>query len=392
LNYFYEKIAMKIVIYQPRTGSKRIKLFIPYEMKNERDLIKKMQTRFYHAGQKLWSVLNTGNNLELLKKMYAGKYEIEEDQQIIKQPKFTLKDASLLALSQAEQKLILKGYSPNTLKSYSSELSGFLKYFENHDLKNVTKDQIESYIYYLITKYKISDSRQNSAINAIKFYYEQVLNMPREYYDIQRPKRAHQLPNTLSKEEVIKLINSPGNLKHRAILNTIYSGGLRMGELLNLRIKDIHSNEGYIFLKGAKGKKDRHTLLSKYLLQLLRIYYKEFKPSYWLFEGQTGGKYSAKSVQNIFRKAQQDSGVNPWSTPHTLRHSFATHLLEDGVNLRIIQIWLGHESSKTTEVYTHVVGLNNKKIENPLDNLMDAINFSPQEYKHPGRASTSPTK
>ncbi len=366
---------MKIIIYLPRPGARRIKLFIPYEMKEERELLKKMKTRFYHATQQIWSVLNTEDNLELLKKMFAGKYKTQKEQQIIKQPKFTLNDASLLALSQAEQKLLLKGYSQNTLRCYKSELAMFLKHFENLDLKQVTKDQVEGYIYHLISKYKIGESRQNGAINAIKFYYEQVLDMPREYYDIQRPKKANQLPNILSKEEVIRLINSPVNLKHKAILFTIYSAGLRISEVLNLRIKDIHSNEGYIFIKGAKGKKDRHTLLSNHLLKLLRKYYLEYKPSYWLFEGQTSGKYSAKSIQSVFRKAQKDSGANPWSTPHTLRHSFATHLLENGENLRTIQVLLGHESSKTTEVYTHVVGLNNKKVENPLDKIINEATF-----------------
>jgi len=367
---------MNIIIYSPRPGSRRIKLFIPYEMRDERELIKRMQTRFYHATQKLWSVINTSKNMELLKKMFVGKYEIEEEQQTIQLPKFTLSETSLLALSQSEQKLLLKGYSLNTLKSYKSELASFLKYFENLDLKNITKDQIEGYIYHLINKYKISESKQNSAINAIKFYYEQVLNMPREYYDIQRPKRASQLPNTLSIEEVYKLINSPANLKHKAILYTIYAAGLRMGELLNLRIKDIRSKEAYIFIKGAKGKKDRHTVLSEYLLNLLRKYYKKYRPSYWLFEGQDGGKYSASSVQSVFRIAQKRSGANPWSTPHTLRHSFATHLLENGENLRNIQVLLGHESSKTTEVYTHVIGVNNKKVKNPLDIMMKNITFN----------------
>jgi site-specific recombinase XerD len=344
-------------------------------MKEERELLKKMQTRFYHPAQKLWSVLNTENNLELLKKMFAGKYVTEVEQQAIKQPEFTLNDASLLALSQAEQKLILKGYSQHTLRNYKSELAVFLKYFENIDLKQITKDQIESYVYHLISKYKIGESRQNSAINAIKFYYEQVLGMPREYYNIQRPKRASQLPNTLSVEEVFKLINAPDSIKHKAILYTIYAAGLRMSELLNLRVKDIRSDEGYIFIKGAKGKKDRHTVLSDYLLKLLRGYYKKYHPSYWLFEGQEGGKYSATSVQSIFRRAQKKSGANPWSTPHTLRHSFATHLLENGENLRNIQILLGHESSRTTEIYTHVVGINNKKVKNPLDIMMQNITF-----------------
>jgi len=157
---------------------------------------------------------------------------------------------------------------------------------------------------------------------------------------------------------------------HQAILYTIYSAGIRMNELLNLGIKDIRSDEGYIYLKGGKGKKDRHTVLSPILLELLREYFKKERASYWLFEGQDGGRYSAKSVQSIFREAQKISGANPWSTPHTLRHSFATHLLEHGENLRNIQVMLGHSSTKTTEIYTHVMNINNKKIESPLDRIM----------------------
>ncbi len=140
------------------------------------------------------------------------------------------------------------------------------------DLKTVTKEQIENYVFYMITKYKVGESKQNIMINAIKFYYEQVLGMPREYYEIQRPKRAKTLPNVLSQEEVLRLINAPDNIKHKAILYTIYSCGLRISELLNLRLVDIHSDDNYIFVKGAKGKKDRRTLLSKNLLSLLREY------------------------------------------------------------------------------------------------------------------------
>jgi integrase/recombinase XerD len=165
------------------------------------------------------------------------------------------------------------------------------------------------------------------------------------------------------------LLESPKNIKHKAILLTIYSAGLRISEAINLRVKDIHSDEGKIFVKDSKGKKDRNTVLSPILLSVLRIYYKSHKPSYWLFEGQDGGKYSAKSIQNILRKAIDNSGVNPWGTVHTLRHSFATHLLQEGVNLRLIQSMLGHSSSKTTEIYTHILSINNKSVKSPLDFL-----------------------
>jgi integrase/recombinase XerD len=366
---------MDIIIYNPNQKSKRIKVYIPYQMGDERALIKNMETHFYHVTQRLWSVLNTERNFNLLKTIFKGKYQLIDEKEHIPVPQFTLNEKSMLALCETEQKLILKAYSVNTLRNYKSELAFFFKYFESFDLKSVTKEQIESYIYFLITKYKIGESKQNSAINAIKFYYEHVLGMPREYYNIQRPKSSKTLPNVLPFEEVYRLINSPENIKHKAILYTIYSGGLRISEVISLRINDIRSNEGCIYIKGAKGKKDRRTVLSEILLNLLREYYIKYKPSYWLFEGQDGGQYSLKSIQNIFREAQIKSGVNPWCTPHTLRHSFATHLLENGENLRNIQIMLGHENSKTTEIYTHVISVNNKKMRNPLDLMMRNVTF-----------------
>lgn len=361
---------MNIIIYSPIQKATRIKVYIPYEMAQERTLIKSMKTRVYHSTQKKWSVINTKENFDLLKTIFKGKFELHDEENQPRMPKITLNEKSILALCDVEQKLVLKAYSVNTLKTYKSELTYFFKYFESFELRNITKEQIESYIYYMITKFKIGESKQNCAINAIKFYYEHVLGMPREYYDIQRPKKSNTLPNVLSTEEVFKLINHPTNIKHKAILYAIYSGGLRLSEVINLRVSDIRSNDGYIFIKGAKGKKDRHTLLSQIFLELLRQYYKEYKPSYWLFEGQDGGKYSSTSVQAIYRQAQLKTGVNPWSTPHTLRHSFATHLLEGGENLRNIQVLLGHECSKTTEIYTHVVNVSNKKIRNPLDKMI----------------------
>ncbi len=366
---------MEIVIYKPRSNSGRIKVYIPYEMRSERELLKAMQSRHYHKVQKLWSVTNTDSNYKTLKEIFVGKYIIKDEERKAVIPKVQLCLTGVSELFNTEQKLILKGYSENTVNSYRSELTYFFKYFESFDLRVVTKEQIESYIFHLITKYNIGESKQNITINAIKFYYESVLGMPREYYNIQRPKKADSLPNTLSAEEVYKVINSPKNLKHKAILYTIYAAGLRVSEIINLRVKDIHSDDGYIFIKGAKGKKDRKTVLSDTLLVLLRRYYVSFKPSYWLFEGQSGEQYSLRSISVIYRRAQEEAGVNPWSTPHTLRHSFATHLLENGENLRNIQVLLGHESSKTTEIYTHVVGVNKNKIMNPLDIMMNKYKF-----------------
>lgn len=367
---------MTIIIYSPQPKARRIKVYIPYDMPNERKLLKTIPGWFYHKYQRLWSVLNTDENIGLLKTLFKGKYSVKKDERKASLPSVQLSDATLNELYLTERKILLKGYSENTLNAYKSELKFFFSYFGQKNLVEITKDEIEGYIHYLISKYNISEYKQNVAINAIKFYYEHVKGLPREYYDIQRAKRPKQLPNVLSSKEVLALINSPKNIKHKAILYTIYSGGLRLSELINLRIKDIRTDDGYIFIRGAKGKKDRHTLLSEKLLIILRRYYRANKPSYWLFEGADGGKYSSKSVQKVFRKAQEESGSNPWATPHTLRHSFATHMLENGENLRTIQVLLGHESTKTTEVYTHVMGVNNKKIKNPLDIMMENNTFN----------------
>lgn len=361
---------MSIIIYKPQPKALRIKVFIPYQQNDDREWFKGLPGRFFHHQQKLWSIMNTDDNMKLLTDRFNNRFVLKELDATKSLPKFEMTETILSKLEDTEKKLILKSYSPKTKDTYLSELKYFFNYFSNQDIDNLTKATIENYVFHLISKYKISESKQNTCINAIKFYYEHVLGKPREYYDIQRPKKADALPGVLSEEEVLKLINAPDNIKHKAILYTIYSAGLRMSELLNLRISDIRSDEGYIMIKDSKGKKDRHTILSPILLNLLREYFKKERPSYWLFEGQDGGKYSAKSVQNIFREAQKKSGANPWSTPHTLRHSFATHLLEHGENLRNIQVMLGHSSTKTTEIYTHVMNVNNKRMESPLDKIM----------------------
>jgi integrase/recombinase XerD len=231
--------------------------------------------------------------------------------------------------------LTLKGLSEQTIKTYQGCLAPYFAHFQNiKQLENITKAEIENYVFELIKIHKISEQKQNQIINAIKSYYEHTLGKDRTIYDIKRPKKAQTLPNVLSESDVLRLINSPSNLKHKAILYTIYSGGLRRSEVINLRVQDIKSDDGYIMIKGAKGKKDRNTVLAAALLKLLRQYYKSYKPSYWLFEGQDGGKYSTTSVQRIFQKAVKDSGCDAWATPHTLRHSFATHLMQAGTNLR----------------------------------------------------------
>lgn len=260
-----------------------------------------------------------------------------------------------------------KRYSNSTYKIYTSYFRQFLEHFEKENIDKLEQDKINAYILDLITRKDISISQQNQRINAIKFYYEQVLGREKTNYQISRPKKEKRLPTVLSIEEIRKILESTKNLKHRTILTTIYSGGLRRSELLNLKLEDIDSNRKLIKICGSKGKKDRYTLLSDTLLKLLREYYKKYRPSKWLFEGVDGGRYSASSVESIFRRSVESAGINKYVTPHSLRHSFATHLLEQGTNLRYIQEILGHEDSRTTEIYTHVANNELSRIRNPLD-------------------------
>ncbi len=367
--------SMKAIIYEARPQAKRIKVHVPYAAVEWRKNIKALDSSFFHYQQKLWSVLNTPDHMERLLKIFGDAVEIQTLSAPMKLPYQALTEPCTEALARFEQKLILKAYSQHTIRNYRQAIIPFFTYFSARDLPQITREEIEGFVYHLKSKYRISDTRQNMVINAIKFYYEQVLGKDRVYYDIQRPKRSLSLPNVLSMEEVRKLINTPKNLKHKAILYTVYSAGLRLQEVINLRIQDVHSDDGYLFIKAAKGKKDRKSVLSPVLLDLLRAYYRSYKPSYWLFEGQHGAQYSGSSITKIFRKATKDSGINPWATLHTLRHSFATHLLQNGTNLRLIQSLLGHSSSKTTEIYTHVMNINNKTITSPLDLMNNNLNL-----------------
>ncbi len=267
------------------------------------------------------------------------------------------------------EKMILARMSHTTIKNYKNHLAQFLYFYNDKHPADISKEQIIQYMLHRIQIDKISPSEQNNIINAIKCYFEFVLGRERTYYDLPRPKKPFQLPNVLSQEEVVKLINAVDNIKHKCILLTIYSGGLRLSELTNLRLADIRRDDNAIFVKGGKGKKDRYTVLSSKLIKHLDIYCQHYKPDYWLFEGDTGGQYSNRSVQNILRAAVEKSQVNPYATVHTLRHSFATHMVLKGENLHYVQKLLGHESPETTEIYLHLTGDQIKSVKSPLDGL-----------------------
>lgn len=274
------------------------------------------------------------------------------------------------ALDKLERWITLKQYSYHTLKSYRSAFRKYLFFYNDKNPTTLTKEDILTYLHYLVKEKGISETAQNTVINAIKCYYEKVLNQPKTVYEIMRPKKKRSLPNVLSKDEIRQILEACPNLKHRTILVAIYSGGLRLGEVLRLRLEDIQRKQGKLRIVGSKNKKDRYTLLSNQFLLILEQYYRAYRPSYWLFEGADKGPYSPSSVQQIFRKATAKAKVGSHATLHTLRHSFATHLLEQGVDIRYIQELLGHSSIETTVIYTHVAQNHLKNIVSPIDHIL----------------------
>lgn len=261
-------------------------------------------------------------------------------------------------------------YSENTIKTYSDALEVFFRFFQNKKLESLTIEDIIQFNNDYILRKNLSSSYQNQVINAVKLFYRNRFNKTMEVDFIQRPRREKRLPNVLSKEEVKSILEAPTNLKHRAMLSLIYACGLRRSELLNLTLTDILSNRNLLFIRQSKGKKDRVVPISNRLIDILREYYKAFKPKAWLFEGQfPNTKYSEKSLENVLKQSLTKTKISKKVSLHWLRHSYATHLLENGTDLRYIQELLGHSSSRTTEIYTHVSTRNLQQIRSPFDDL-----------------------
>lgn len=245
----------------------------------------------------------------------------------------------------------------------------FLRVLGKHDPSALGEKDIARYIQKYFVDAGKSSSYQNQAVNAIKLYYKVEFGKDIGLNVALRPRGEHKLPNVLSTDDVKRILQSFDNEKHRTIFYLIHSGGLRISEAVNMRLNDIDSKRNMIRIRNAKGGKDREVPLSKKLLEQLRTYYIGYKPQEWLFEGQFGGQYTARSIQALFRQAIKRTFIRKKATVHTLRHSYATHLLENGTDIRIIQELLGHKSLKTTEIYTHVSRQTKQKIPNPLDQL-----------------------
>lgn len=306
--------------------------------------------------RKLWHLPDTPEN----RKKYEIDAEIFDSNQFVHQSHYDL----------FEKWLKSKRYSPSTVKTYLDALKVFLHFFRAKQVSLITNDDIVDFTNQRILNRGLSPSYQNQFVNAVKLFFTVIDERKIEIDKIHRPRREKLLPNVLSKKEVKSILEVHSNIKHRTMLSLIYSCGLRRGELIRLKPADIDANRNIIIIRQAKGKKDRIVPLSPKILELLRSYYQFYKPKVWLFEGQTEAMpYDERSLSNVLKLAVQKCGINKPVSLHWLRHSYATHLLEAGTDLRYIQEILGHNSSRTTEIYTHVSTQSIQHVKSPYDDL-----------------------
>lgn len=274
-------------------------------------------------------------------------------------------------------KLTIRRYSKSAFTTYGFYFKQFLAAHPNQDPKEITEEQIIAHVIKVVKDRNYAAKTQNQVINAIKFYYEKVLGLRKKEYWLPRPRKELKLPVVASEEEVVRLLVAAGNLKHQCIIGLLYSAGLRRAELTNMRITDVDFDRKQVIVKGGKGKKDRVSLLSDRIAAALLRYLEDYKPNYWLFEGRDRKPYSGENIGAIVTKACKTAGIQKKISPHVLRHSFATHLMDKGTDTRYIQELLGHANIKTTAIYAHVSTRDLQKIVSPLDRI-----FNDRELKN----------
>lgn len=373
----------KVKIKQITHNQNNIVLF---NFKNDETLIKtfKQQIQHFHWNTELqsWTAVYYPTLKKELFQLLRGKYWLdysgmalktritEVNTQITMPPLEPLSELHKIHLEKFKNYLLSRRYSPYTIKTYTETVSIFLRFFISKPISEINHNDLIVFNNEYIIKKNLSNSFQNQVVNAVKLFFQIVENKQLIVELLHRPRGEKKLPNVLSKEEVKAILEAPKNIKHQAMLSLIYACGLRRGELLNLTLKDIQSDRNLLLIRQAKGKKDRVVPLSLKLIDLLRTYYKLWKPKTWLFEGQIENtKYSEKSLENVLKQSLAKVKITKKVSLHWLRHSYATHLLESGTDLRYIQELLGHNSSRTTEIYTHVSTRNLQQIRSPFDDL-----------------------
>ncbi len=354
-------------------------------------LVKELPGVVWSEDKQCWTIPNNPQSLRDMFRIFRGKAILNTDgvfgtsrKQVVSSgsPEETTGRKSPVALlPQLAPEISLKveefakwmkqrRYSESTIRTYCEGVRTFFRYHHNKALELLSNADLEDFNYGFVLKHKYSGSYQNQVINAVKLFFKKMEKRVMNLEEIERPRKEEHLPNVLSKEEVKKILWAPVNLKHRAMLSLIYACGLRRGELLNLKPADIASSRGLLIIRQSKGNKDRVVPIPEKLVEILRDYYKAYRPKEWLFEGQVKGrKYSSSSLHETIKKCVAKAGIRKPVSLHWLRHSYATHFLESGTDLRYIQELLGHKSSRTTEIYTHVSQKNIQQLRSPYDDL-----------------------
>ncbi|MDR0801371.1 tyrosine-type recombinase/integrase [Fluviicola sp.] len=334
----------------------------PYGECLKNELKEKFPTAKWSASKKCWYLPDVGSirkEIGLPEKTESGKAVIAK-----------IHSVNLAALQKMHELLLLKSYSPNTIRTYCQEFSQLLSQLKNTNVDTLTPERLRSYFLYCTTKLKFSETLIHSRMNAIKFYFEQVLKREKFFFEeIPRPKKKSSLPKAFGKNDISKLFSTIENPKHLLMLKLCYGMGLRVSEIVNLKITNIDSGRMLVHIENAKGKKDRYVTLPSSVLEDLRNYYKVYRPKEFLFEGQYGGQYAIRSVQAVFKTAMQKAKINKAVGIHGLRHSYATHLLEAGTDMVFIQKLLGQRDLKTTEIYAKVSNRQLSQVKSPLDDL-----------------------
>jgi len=272
-----------------------------------------------------------------------------------------------------ERELRIRGFAENTRKSYLEKMKCFVRHFMRPP-DELTAEEVKQYQLYLTKERRVTWSTFNVHVCAIRFFYREVLGVAWDVECIPYQRTGKRLPQILSGAEVVALLDAVENQKHRAILMTLYSAGLRASEAVHLRLGDIDSQRMMIRVDQGKGRKDRCVMLATKLLQTLRRYWLEYRPGSWLFPGADRSRpLSRASIERFFARARDKAGIRKKVYPHSLRHAFATHLLERGVNIRVIQRLLGHRSLRSTEIYTHVAETYVRDTKSPLDDLLPNV-------------------
>ncbi len=358
-----QKTPLSLADYHFSLGMHKEKAVIwirfPYDIEKKERLKKAVKARWSQS-EKCWYTVDNPHYRALFKLPAAGLgKEVFAKIDLVNRPAF----------KQYREELKLRGYSQNTIRTYCLEFVQLLYVLKGYPVWKLSEEKLRSYCLWCMQEGHLSEQRMHSRLNALKFYFEKVLGQDKIFINIPRPKKPSTLPKVLSKNEVARLFVVTTNKKHRLMLELCYGMGLRVSEIVGLKINHVDSDRMQVLIASAKGKKDRYVNLPHAILQELRDYYEAYRPKVYLFEGQYGGQYAVRSAQQVFKNAMRKAGIHKKIGIHGLRHSYATHLLELGTDITLIQKLLGHNQIKTTQIYTHVSKRSLNRVKSPLDNL-----------------------